>query len=92
MEIKLLRTTAGEELIGRLTSEEPEYYILSKVMAMVIQQQRDGMVVNIVPMSLGAPDEDQKIFKHSISSESVKIPKKLEMAYLEKTSTIKLAK
>lgn len=90
-EYKLLTLVNGFELIGKLVSDEPGYYVLKEPLG--IQPHQTGPEtygLMLTPMSAAAQDGEHRIYKHAIGSESVTIPTEIENAYIKRTSKIQI--
>lgn len=90
-EYKLITLVNGFEVVGKLISDEPTYYILGEPLGIQPQQtgpETYGLV--FTPMSAADQEGNHKIFKHAICSESEKIPDSIEKAYIKRTSKIQI--
>lgn len=90
-EYKLLTLVNGFELIGELQSDEPGYYVLSEPLGIQPQQTGpDTYGLILTAMSAADQEGDHKIYKHAICSESIKIPREIEAAYIKRVSKIQI--
>lgn len=92
-EIRLYKLTTGEEIIGRLVSEDEDTVVLGKLRILAVHQAAPGqMGVALIPWMVGIPENDVKIYKKEIVGESNEsLPKQLEDNYIQNTSSLALA-
>ena len=98
-EVLAIKTTSNEEVVATVISEQPDYYILAKPRALVMQQAPDGSVsLGMLPFMASAnnpeftTESDVKLYKKDIMSEVLKIPEPLAKSYLQAVSGIALVK
>lgn len=88
---KLFILINGHEVIGKLVSDEPTYYIVDQPLGIQVVPQQDGAYgLQLVPFSAVNTDGEIRIYKHAICAESEHIPTDIEKAYVQRTSRIQI--
>jgi hypothetical protein len=90
MDIIILKV-GSDEVIGRIVSNEPEYYVLEKARLFVPTAGPNGMELSAMPYFISSPDSKCIIYKRSVVGEVVNIPKQLEDMYLMQTTGLQIA-
>lgn len=92
-----VKTTSNEEVVGTLTGEADDHYILEKPRSLVMQQMQDGSVsLGMLPFMASANNPEYtteskvKLYKKDIMAEVVSVPESLVKAYLQSVSPIQL--
>ncbi len=95
MKIITLKLVTAEEIIGTVTKEDDEMYVLGKVRSLVMQQTQDGGIgLGMLPYMPSAnnvadgSESDVEIYKRFIISKPILPNESLETAYLNETSEI----
>lgn len=90
-DIKLFTLVNGFEIIGRVQSDEPTYYLIEEPYGLQLNQIADGTFrIALIPYSPIAQDGIHKFHKHAICSECLRIPSDVEKNYIQKTSKIQI--
>ena len=91
--IRLFKLTSGDEIIGRQTDTDSEFYTLKSVRLIIMQPTGPGQIgLGMIPWMGGAPDEEIRVSKKNIMGWPVGgVPKQLEDNYLQQTSGLQLA-
>lgn len=98
--IKMFRTTAGQDFIGKLVEETNETYVVEKVMFVAVRQADDRMQVELMPIMpplIGSVDgqiegqEPTVTFNRGSILFSYNPAPELIDNYSQRTSTIQLA-
>lgn len=98
-EYKLLfvTTSSGEESIGTVIDETPEYYIFKKPRTFIKQPTSQGIGIAIVPFMLSASltqkDSDVKVYKRHIvwTIDEKDIDQGLLNSYIQETTGLAVA-
>lgn len=92
-QIRLLKLTSGEEIIGKLVKSEDNHVILSSIRTLIMQPVGPGQVqIGMIPWMAGMQDGDVRIHRDRILGEPVSdVSKQLEDGYLQQTSGIQIA-
>lgn len=89
-EYVLIKLSSGEELVAESISQEDTHWILKSPRMLIMQPTGQGqMGIAIVPYSAGAPDGEHLVYTSHIVS-TVRVPDKLEKAYIENVSNIQI--
>ena len=91
MEVKTIKFTNGDEIMGRLT-EWPgdDYIVLEKPRGLMPQRMGDGQIgISFVPWVISNPDGLVEIKMHAIAA-MLNPSKEMEDAYLSQTTGLQL--
>lgn len=91
-DIKLFTLSNGIELIGKLVSNEPTYYIITDVRRIHVQMQPDGSHgIALIPYSPIVQDGKHRFYHAHIATECEDIiPDAFVKAYIQETSQIQI--
>lgn len=91
-DVRLVKLVSGEEVMFKVKSDTPTFYVAEKPIAMhVVPQGQEQYGLQLFPFSPSNPEGDQMIFKSMIVAESIETPDGLVKAYIQRTTGIEIA-
>lgn len=92
-DVKVLKLTTGEEVIGRFKTLNGDLYQLTKARQVIMQPVGPQQVgIGLLPWLASNQDGDVPIKKSQVIVEPISPPDELEKEYLQQTTGIALAK
>ena len=88
-EIIAIKLISGEELLGKVQSENDTSIVLSDVLGLIAQQTPTGVQIGLGPFMMSNPEGDLGIEKNAIVVRTTPNAD-LEKGYMERTSKIDL--
>jgi hypothetical protein len=88
-EIIAIKIISGEELLGKVKSEDDTTITLSDVLGLMAQQTATGVQIGLAPFMMSNPEGDLSVEKSAIVVRTTPSTD-LERGYIERTSTIDL--